>query len=276
MDSYQDPNPVQTYLSDMMALERQLEGVVDHLGPFAAVQPKAAAALDRYQGMVRAHRAALDERAQVIGGQIPDRPAAILAIPTPLAAILPEHAVSQVLHTLYAGFNHVAFGYSLLHIAAHRAFDSIEPGSTAELAETHLRDYAGAIQELNQMVSDAMVWELTGLGHDCECKCPACSLGLCLCSPHGTLTINQVWEETRPAAPDGGLWVRPPWSTSMADQAGLGAGDRILTVDEQAIASDWDVPTLQKGIRAHQAGEAIRLGVQRATGEIEEVILRRA
>ena len=99
--------------------------------------------------------------------------------------------------------------------------------------------------------------------------------GLCMCSPHGTITVNQMWSETRPPEPIGGLWVRKPRRTSAAAKAGLDVGDRIIAIDEQAIKSDWDVTTLQKGILRHQSGEAIQLDVKRETGELEEIILNR-
>lgn len=275
MVSGQNLNPVQSYLGDLMALERQLEAVVDHLVPAVAGQPRVAGAFDGYRHTVRAHRVALDARAQLIGSQMPDEPKTIAPIPTPPATVPPDHAMSQALHTLYTAFNHAVFGYSVLHVVAHRAFDSQGPGNTADLAEAHLRDYATAVQELNQLVSDAVVSELTQLSHDCHCKCPACGLGMCMCSPHGTNTLNQVWGETRPSAPAGGLLVRQPWSASAAAKAGLRTGDRVVAVDEKVIASDWDVPTLQKGIQEHQSGESIRLRVQRATSETEDIILTR-
>jgi membrane-associated protease RseP (regulator of RpoE activity) len=274
MISGQNLNPVQAYLNDMIALERQLEVVVDHLVPAVAIQPQVADAFGRYQRTVRAHRAALDARADVIGHQML-APATLVAIPTTPATFPPEHVVSQALHTLYTALNHAAFGYSMLHVVAHRAFDSQEPDNTADLAEAHLREYAAVVQELNQLVSEVVVWELAQLGHECQCKCPACGLGVCMCSPHGTNTLNEIWGETRPSAPAGGLWVRQPWSASAAAQAGLRVGDRIVSVDEQVVASDWDVPTLQNGIREHQSGEAIQLRVQRASGELEDITLTR-
>jgi membrane-associated protease RseP (regulator of RpoE activity) len=274
MVSGQNLNPVQSCLRDLMALEGQLETVVDRLVPAVAIHPQVADAFGRYQRTVRAHRAAFDARADVIARQMPV-PATIVAIPTTPATFPPEHVVSQALHTLYTALNHAAFGYSMLHVIAHRAFDSQEPDNTADLAEAHLRDYAAAVQELNQLVSEVVVWELSQLGHECQCKCPACGLGMCMCSPHGTTTLNEVWGETRPSAPVGGLWVRQPWSASAAAQAGLRVGDRIVAVDEQTIASDWDIPTLQNGIRDHQPGEAIRLRVQRVAGELEDMTLTR-
>ncbi|UCC89075.1 MAG: PDZ domain-containing protein [Anaerolineales bacterium] len=96
---------------------------------------------------------------------------------------------------------------------------------------------------------------------------------MCACSPHGTITLNQVWSEIPPPEPAGGLWVRQPRRAIAAAQAGLRSGDRIVAIDEQAIASDWDVPTLQYGIRRHQSGEAIQLRVQRPTGELEDMTL---
>ncbi len=275
MVSGQNKNPVQPYFNDMMALERQLEAVVGHLLPAVATQPQVADAFSRYQRMVRAHRAALDARAQVLGSQMPDASATIAPMPTPSATVQSEHAISQALHALYTAFNHVTFGYSMLHVVAHRAFDSREPGNTADLAEAHLRDYAVAVQEINQLISDAVVRELAQRGYECQCGCPACGLGVCMCAPHDITTLNQVWSETRPSAPAGGLWVRQPRSTSAATQAGLRAGDRIVAVDEQAIASDWDIAALQGGIRKHQSGEAIRLRVQRDKGELQDITLIR-
>jgi hypothetical protein len=163
----------------------------------------------------------------------------------------------------------------MLHVVASHARDSQGPDNTEDLAEVHLRDYAAVIQELNQLVSEAVVWELTQLSHECHCGCPACDLGVCMCSPHGTITLNLVWSETRPSEPAGGLWVRQPRSTSAAAQAELRAGDRIVAIDEQTIASDWDVPTLQNVIHRHQSGEAIQLRVQRSTGELEDITLIR-
>ena len=275
MLSGQKLNPVQLYLSDMMALERQLEALIDHLVPAVAIQPQVSDAFGRYQRTVRAHRAALDARAQVVGGQMPDALATIAAIPTPPTTVPPEYAVSQALHTLYTTFNHASVGYSMLHAVAHRAFDSRQPGNTAGLAEAHLRDYAASVQEMNQLVSEAVVWELARLGYECQCMCEGCSLGVCMCAPHGMITLNEAWGETRPSAPASGLRVRHPRSSSAAAQAGLRAGDRIVMVDKQAIASDWDYPTMQGEIRKHQAGEAIRLRVQRATGELEDITLNR-
>ena len=47
MVSGQKLNPVQLYLSDMMALERQLEALIDHLVPAVAIQPQVSDAFSR-------------------------------------------------------------------------------------------------------------------------------------------------------------------------------------------------------------------------------------
>jgi len=266
---------VQAYFNDMLALEGQMEAVIGHLLPAVASQPQVADAFSRYQGMVGAHLAALEARARVLGSQMSVATGTIVAFPTPPATVQPEQAVSQALHALYTAFNHVIFGYSMLHVVAHRAFDSQEPGNTAGLADAHLREYAVAVQEINQLLSDAVLRELAEQGYECQCDCPACGLGLCMCAPHGTTTLNQVWSETRPAAPAGGLWVRQPRSLSTAAQAGLRAGDRVVAVDEQAIASDWDIDTLQGEIRRHPSGEAIRLRVLLQKGELQDITLTR-
>src|SRR2546427_10468032 len=83
----------------------------------------------------------------------------------------------------------------VLPAVAHRFFDSRGEGNTADLAEGHLRDYAETAQALNRIVSDVAVWGLGKAGQECQCKCPSCGLGVCLCSPHGMNTVAAVWRE---------------------------------------------------------------------------------
>lgn len=274
-----DRNELQQFLGDMVAIERQLDGHLGRQLREIARQPQVAEAIERFHRMVRSQREALEARLHTVGGEEVTSPTRIAAIPLPVAADMQhdesDRVASTALHTLYIAFNHAAFGYAMLHAVAHRYFDSQAEGNTADLAEAHLRSYAAAAQEINQMVSDVIVRELSQRDQACQCRCPSCALGVCLCASHGTNTVNQAWRETSPSAPSGGIWVRPPRSNSVAARVGLCEGDRIIAVDDQEIASDLDIGSIQAAIRKHQSGEEIRLQVRRATGELQEVTVTR-
>lgn len=170
--------------------------------------------------------------------------------------------------------NEAALGYAVLHAAAHRALDSQAEGNTATLAEKHLRAYAAAIQEIDALSSDVAVREMSSAGAECRCQCPACSLRLCLCASHGTDTVRQAWRETLPPAREGGLRVRQPHSASEAERVSLREGDHLVGIDDKEIATDLDLTAIQGAIRAHPAGEEIRLKVQRE-GKTLDLIARR-
>jgi PDZ domain-containing protein len=143
------------------------------------------------------------------------------------------------------------------------------------LAESHLRTYATAIQQLDLLGSDIAIKELGDATLDCRCQCPACSLGLCLCSPHGSNTVLQIRQEAIPKAPEGGLRVRPPRAGSEVARAGLAEGDRVIAIDEKEIATDLDAGTVQAAIRAHASGETLQLRVARGAGAPIEVTVHR-
>lgn len=269
-------NELQQFLGDMVAMERQLDGLLGRQLQEAAPYPRVAEAIGRFHRMVRNQRQALEARLQTVGGEEVTSPTRIAAVPFPAGAHHEgAYKQSTALHTLYTAFNHAAFGYVMLHAVAHRFFDSQAEGNTADLAEAHLRNYAAAAQEINQMASDAIVWELSQRDRECQCLCPSCGLGVCVCASHGINTVNQAWRETSPSAPAGGIRVRPPRSDSAAARVGLHEGDCIIAVDDQKIASDLDVQSMQAAIRKHQPGEQIRLKVRRAAGELHEVIVTR-
>lgn len=268
------------YIGDMVALEQQIEKTLGQRMEDAERHPIAVRVIARFRDMARAQLEALRKRLETLGGPEHGSPKTMAALPFAPAVGLPPKeqpgSVSRALHTLYTAFNHAALGYAMLHAAAHRFYDSQDEGNTADLAEQHLRGYAAAIQEINQVISDVVVWELGEEGNECHCLCPSCGLGICVCSPHGTNTVNQVWRETSPAAPEGGIRVRRPRRDSAAAAADLHEGDVILAVDDEEIRSDLDTQTMQAGVRKHKPGEKIRLRVRRGGDEPQEVKVTRS
>jgi PDZ domain len=248
-------------VDELVDLERRLEESVEKATtPAPAVYPEAASVLEAIRATSQRQRAALEAQRQRIGAEGPS------------ARMLP---VARSLGTVYAAVNELAFAYAVLHAKAHRAFDSQADGNTANLAESHLRAYTAAIQQLALLTSDVVVHELGSAGNDCLCQCPACGLGLCLCASHGTNTVRQAWQETILPTSEDGLHVRRPRAGSEAERAGLVEGDHVVSIDGHEIKTDLDIGAVQTAIRAHASGDTVRLRVVRQGSEAIELTARR-
>lgn len=248
-------------LDDLIELERRIETAAKAVSTSSssAMPPDAASLLADLRASSQRHREDLErQRHRIAEG-----------------ALSVELPATRSFSKLYATLSEAVFAYSVLHARAHRDFDSQVEGNTADLAESHLRAYANAVQHLNLLGSDIAVSELGDATVDCRCQCPACGLGLCLCSPHGSNTVRQTMQEGIPKAPEGGLRVRRPRAGSEAERAGLAAGDRVVAIDEQEIASDLDATTVQAAIRARASGETLQLQVARGPGAPLELTVRR-
>lgn len=243
-------------LDDLARLERRTEDLAVRMDPRDS---QLAATVD-------ALRTSAQRRREAIERQRRDRGATTAAAP---AAPISE------LRALYAALAETLVGYAELHATAHRAFDSLREGSTADLAEAHLRECAAAIQQLDLLVSDVVVAALSEAGGECQCQCPACALGICLCSPHGAITVRDAWRSGVPEPPAGGVRVRRPRSGSPADRAGLREGDVVVAIDGAAITHDLDAPAVQRAIGARASGEEIRLQVKRSGAGPIDVSARR-
>src|SRR5712692_5896119 len=242
-------------VDELVDLEGQLVEMVERATASPAMHSGAASMLEGIRATSRQQRAALEAQRPRIEAEAPS------------ARVLP---VSRSLGTVYAALNELAFAYAVLHAKAHRAFDSQADGNTADLAESHLRAYTAAIQQLALLTSDVVVHELASAGHDCLCQCPACGLGLCLYASHGTNTVRQAWQETILPPSEEGLRVRRPRAGSEAERAGRVEGDHVLAIDGQEIKTDLDISPVQSAIRAHASGDMVRVRVLRkGSGPIE-------
>ncbi len=194
----------------MLALENHIEAVLGPMSEQAGEYVEASDALKRFAMTARAHETTLRVRLEKMGGK-PSYIASLHDLPAEESRTPPP--MSAALQSVSALFSRATLGYAVLHVMAHRFYDSQEDGNTADLAEGHLLDYAKASQEINQLFSDTVVWDLSQAGQDCQCQCPSCSLGVCLCSPHGTTTVDRILRETMQADKQHdhqGIMVRPP------------------------------------------------------------------
>jgi membrane-associated protease RseP (regulator of RpoE activity) len=255
----------------MIALESAIEQKLEELMPEVAVHAGAAALLQDVQAMARAHRQALEGRLRAIAnaGSGPEGKAWIL----PVDSLRPEadYPVSTALQIVSSMLHQAVLGYAALHSLSTRFLDSpfiAAEGTSFHLTRLHTQNYVQAIQQISRLFHDVVLWELDRNGFACECRCPCCSAGICLCAMAGRWFLRDTWAQAGPIAKEEGVYIPPPKPNSAAMNAGLRGGDVVLSVGGQEIASLWD---LQEAMGNTPAGEAIPLTVRRHSGVIEEV-----
>jgi PDZ domain-containing protein len=260
-------------VASMLALESHIGAVLGPMSEQAGKYTEASDALKRFAATTRAHETTLQVRLEKIGGK-PGYGASFQSLQIEKPGVAPP--ISALLQSVSALLSRATMGYAILHVIAHRFFDSQGDGNTADLAENHLRDYAKMSLEISQLLSDTVVWDLGQAGLDCQCQCPSCSLGVCLCSPHGTNTLDQILRDTMQADPVDrqGILVRPPKKGSPASQAGLQPGDTVLTIDGQEVGEN-NLGAVQATVKRHESGEDVRLHVRRRSGETQEFAVTR-
>ncbi len=182
-----------------------------------------------------------------------------------------DNRASTALQIVYTIFNQALIGYSVLHPLATRFLDSpwiADEGTSYHLTRQHTQNYIQAIQQISRLLYDLVLWELDREGLECQCICPSCGVGICLCAMAGSSFLSQAWVEAGPIADAEGIYVQLPKQNSAAAKAGLHSGDVILAVGGQELESYGD---LQSAVRNTESGEEIRLTVRRGSDELVEV-----
>jgi hypothetical protein len=181
-------NTVQQYVGDMVALEGHIEEALDGQLKENPEHARAAEALRRFHTTVRGNRDSLKAHLKELGGSesspIKSAVAAIFGMAAGAVNLIRTEKLSKSLRDDYTAFNHAAISYAMLHTTAH----ALGHLPTMEIAERHLRSYAEAVQEINQLIADVVVWEFQkdGLSVDQTAV------------QHCTKAINRVWRETAP------------------------------------------------------------------------------
>lgn len=205
----------------------------------------------------------------------------------------PPGSAGAALEELVAALAATAAGYVRLYTTARLMFDA----ATCDLAAEHLRASVDALRAINWLLPDVVGRELSDAqGLTCRCTCPACSMGACLCVRNSTDTVLHAWDAgtlfgTRglPAnddartrlerwslgslAPDRGVALASaPRPGSPLAAAGMQRKDRILAVDGVDVNSN---PEIQDALSAHDPGQDVPMKVERASGDVTEVLVRR-
>ncbi len=263
MSNAQNSNRLQQLVTDMLALENQIEDALVRWLPQVQEHEEAALAVGRFQTMAKVQRDALEACLKRIGGS--ETGSGNSTAPFDMTEVLHEvgpGAASKALHAITTAFNHAAFGYAMLHTVAHRFNDRTGEGNATDMAEQHQSSYWQAAQAVYQLIPDVVITEM-GESGECRCTCPSCSLGICLCW-HAHL------DSLMPVSPadEGGIMVRLPKADSAALRAGLRQGDVILGVDGQKAQAYQE---LQAEIRKHEPGDEVHLQTLRGPGGPQEI-----
>jgi hypothetical protein len=254
----------------LVGVESSVEALLDRLRPVVAAHARTAAAFERFHAVAKEQRDALAAHVRELGGEgggaAADTEGAVMAAGGDACT----GDVSRALRDAYLAFNEAAVGYSVLHETAH-VCDSTRFGATLRLAERHLKGYAGAAQLVNQLIPGVVAWELRRAGQDCDCRCPACALGICWCIAHSTDAIDTAWRETAPPHPSRGLRVAP--NGRRPAELDVREGDVVIAVDGRRVATTADVTAAVVG---RSPGEPVTLGIERpGVGAMEVVATRR-
>ena len=186
-------NTVQQYVGDMVALEDHIEEALDGQLTLAKDYPPADQAVTRLHGLVKAHREGLKAHLTGLGGSesspIKTAVADLFGRAAGVIDKVRTKAVSKALRDDYTALNLAAIGYAMLHTTA----SALGQTGTADLAARYLRDYAQAVQQLNQLIPGVVVWELREDGHAVDAAAETA----------GVRALNEAWSATSPGGTAG-------------------------------------------------------------------------
>ena len=155
-------NPLQTYVSDMLALERHiaqpLQRQLDLRDTAKYAEAKTVVAL--IKGLTDSHITALEQCLEQLGGHeaspVKSAWAGLLGVGAAAIDSVRTTKVSKNLRDDYTALNLAAISYTMLHATAV----GLDVAAIADLAKRHLADYARVIMQIVQVIPGIVLQEL--------------------------------------------------------------------------------------------------------------------
>jgi ferritin-like metal-binding protein YciE len=153
---------INTYVSDMLALERHIAQPIGHQAKDEAVakSPRAARVVNEALSISQAHIDALERRLEALGGHSASAVKSGVASAVGVAAAAIGNArkteVSKYLRDDYSALALASAGYTMLHTTALAMGDP----TTAELAQRHLADVATTVMRISATLPAIVLDEL--------------------------------------------------------------------------------------------------------------------
>ena len=259
-------NRLHRHMINTVALEGEIEQYLAQLSGEMPEHPQVATIFKEFHQMIKTQRETLEARLRAVVNNLPDTAKTTTTILFTEVRQERDYPLSTALQNLYTMFSRAIMAYTALQPLTLRFRDSWAAGeeNTAIIVRQHTLHYAAALQKINQLIHDVVVWEMDQEGLECTCTCPSCSLGVCLCALAGRTLLDQAWAEAGPILIDKSITILPPRSASAASNAGLRGGDKIIAVDGHETST---VNEMQGAIRSHESGEHIELSIRRESGE---------
>jgi ferritin-like metal-binding protein YciE len=149
------------WIGDIVALESHVEEAMDRQMNLTSDTTTLTAAIKRFHDTVRDSK----ERAvkyQAHYGTEPGNPIVkagsnLLGKAAGIIDKMREDAISKALRDDYTAYNHLAMAYSMLHTTSM----ALDDNETKAFAEQGLRTYASMVQDINQIMPEAVLHDLT-------------------------------------------------------------------------------------------------------------------
>lgn len=152
------------WVGDIVALESHVEEAMDHQLQIKSSNESLKQTIQTFHDTIKASK----ERAVAYQEQYGSTPASgvlksgaeLLGKAAGLIDKMRKDTIAKALRDDYTAYNHVAIAYTMLHTTAMALGDS----ATEAFAEQGLRTYAGMIQEINNVMPQAVVEDLKANG----------------------------------------------------------------------------------------------------------------
>lgn len=167
--SEKNQKTIADYLGDMKAVESHIEEALDRQLDMFPDQPEVQVAVKGFHDMVKAQRDHLTMllEAEPEGGMtntVKDAGSSLLGKAAGMIDKIRTESQSKALRDDYTAFNLAAVSYGMLYTTA----TALGNAKVAEIAERHLRGYAKAVQQINDLIPKVVVAELQKDGHQVD------------------------------------------------------------------------------------------------------------
>jgi ferritin-like metal-binding protein YciE len=176
------------WLGDIVALESHVEEAMDRQLSLVSNSTNVATSFKRYHDTVRdsKHKAEAYQKSygSTSGNPVIKAGSNLLGKAAGMIDKMRDDSASKALRDDYTAYNHLAIAYTMLHTTALALNDP----ATAEFSKSGLTTYARLVQDINQIIADAVIADLAA--NDKEASPNTNVL------QEARKTINDAWKAT--------------------------------------------------------------------------------
>jgi len=153
---------ISDWLGDIVALESHVEEALDRQLELKPESAGIVSTFRRFHDTVRASKARAEEYQKqygsTAGNPVIKAGSSLLGKAAGVIDKMRHDSASKALRDDFTAFNHVAIAYTMLYTTAK----ALEDRATQDFAEHGLKTYASLVQDVNQVIPEAVVLDLRG------------------------------------------------------------------------------------------------------------------